>query len=189
MSTTLTAAATLPLDRAATGAHEPFADSRRTRADQRIRRLVRLAGRTIGQTIAAQEGRPAFQAVERLRRGFITLRDRPDEALQRKLDEEIAALSPAAMTIVVRGFIMYFALVNIAEQVIRDDERQRQGTRGWPRSFDEVIGELDDTGMSYEDLTANLTTLQLTPVLTAHPTEARRRAVQDAHRRIFEHMR
>jgi phosphoenolpyruvate carboxylase len=168
---------------------KPRADAGRSRSDRRVRRLVRLAGRMIGQTIAAQEGRAAYQAVERLRLGFIALRDHPDEDVLRRLDEEIAALPPTTMTTVIRGFIMYFALVNIAEEVIRDDDRHRHGTRAWPRSFDEVIGEIRAVGVPYEQLAANLATLQLTPVLTAHPTEARRRAVQDAHRRIFDQMR
>lgn len=160
----------------------------RPRSDQRIRRLVRLCGRIIGQTIADQEGRAAFRVVERLRLGFISARDTGDTALIDRLDAEIAGLPPAAMTVVVRGFIMYFALVNIAEQVIRDEERRHYAGRKWPRSFDDVIGELRAAGVPFERLAANLETLQLTPVLTAHPTEARRRAVQDAHRRIFEQM-
>ena len=50
--------------------------------DRRQRDLVRLVGTLVGDVIAEQEGAQAFQNIEALRRGFITLRETTDARLR-----------------------------------------------------------------------------------------------------------
>ena len=86
---------------------------------------------------------------------------------------------------VIRAFGLYFQLVNVAEERarvrgIRTRRRSARGavTRG---SIGEAIVRLDAEGADPADI---LAALSVQPVLTAHPTEARRRTTLIALRRV-----
>ena len=150
-----------------------------------MRTLVRLVGRQIGRVIVEQEGERIYYLVEHLRLGFLKLREGPDPALEESLATAIEALSPSDAVSILRGFAAYFSMVNIAEEVARVRERESQAGDRWLRSFQSVLEEIRGAGAGYEEAEARLAALRFVPVLTAHPTEARRRAVQTSHRRLF----
>lgn len=95
----------------------------------------------------------------------------------------------------VRGVIqiltMRFHLRNKAEQleIARvNRERERAATREAPRaeSIAEAVATLSRSGASLEDTLGMLGRLDIQPTLTAHPTEARRRAVLRKQSRLAE---
>ncbi len=151
--------------------------------DQRLRELVRLVGTLVGDVIAEQEGPQAFQNIEALRRGFITLRETTDPRLRDKLEALVAGLPAADAAVAIRGFSAYFALVNIVEEAVRAVERGAEGA--WPRSFSAELMALKEAGVGFDAVAAALRRISFMPVFTAHPTEARRRSVQNCHRRLF----
>ena len=154
--------------------------------EAKLRELVRVVGRLIGEVIVEQEGAAVFEQIERLRQGFIARRDAPDPAPPAALAGLIAGLTPEAAASVLRGFIVYFALVNIAEEVMRARAQAARPDAAWPRSFAAVLGDLTARGLGYRDFADRLPRLLFLPVITAHPTEARRRAIQACHRRLFQ---
>ena len=85
----------------------------------RLRELVRLLGGLIGDVAREQEGEGRFRAIETLRRGFIALRETADPVLRDRLEGLIGELSAADAAVVIRAFSAFFALVNIAEEVVR----------------------------------------------------------------------
>lgn len=167
--------------------HWPAAGARPApvNAEQLMRTLVRLVGRQIGRVIVEQEGERIYYLVERLRLGFLKLRERPDAALGAGLVAEIETLAPADAVSVLRGFAAYFSMVNIAEEVARLRERESQSGDRWPRSFREIMEGIRAEGVDCDEAVHRVAGLEFVPVLTAHPTEARRRAVQTCHRRLF----
>ncbi|MBL8671659.1 MAG: phosphoenolpyruvate carboxylase [Alphaproteobacteria bacterium] len=150
-----------------------------------MRSLVRLLGALVGETIAAHEGETAFGTVETLRRGFVELRRaaRRSPAAVAKVARTLDHVGPETATTIGRAFAVYFSLVNIAEEAMR--ERDRRDAE-WPRSFDETLSALAASGVDAAAFRAKLPALSLVPVFTAHPTEARRQAVQKCHRRLFD---
>lgn len=160
--------------------------------DPLMRNLVRQIGALVGDAIEANEGEAAFGAVEMLRRGFIALRreeqDRSDGVL--RLAQKLDRLSPETATTVARAFSIYFSLVNIIEEAWRARERRDIERRSglWPRCFEETLRELAEAGVTAEQFRAGVHRLSLHPVFTAHPTEARRQAVQGCHKRIYDLM-
>ncbi len=157
---------------------------------------VRLLGSLLGQVIAEQAGRELLDLVERVRRGTIQLRRGDDPSLRGALMAELAALDPDRAEVVVRAFSLYFRLVNLAEEreLVRSDRRaerrRRQAGRGPAASHapdDSLAAAVDWLGRSGSDratIIAAVDRLRVTPVLTAHPTEARRRTVLIALRRV-----
>ena len=88
-----------------------------------------------------------------------------------------------------RAFACYFHLANLAEEhhrarVIRERD---QGTEGVPESIAATMRDLR-AKLGRRRTDAIVDSLEIHPVFTAHPTEARRRAVVTAIRRIGEQL-
>ena len=156
---------------------------------------VRLLGALLGQVIAEQAGPELFELVERVRHRTIALRrgaiagnaagELTDE--RAGLTAEIAALDIGQATSVAKAFTLYFQLVNLAEERQRIRVLRTRGRRARGRPIEDSVGEaiarlLPVIGR--DGVTARLRTLIVHPVLTAHPTEARRRTLLRALRRI-----
>ncbi len=148
---------------------------------------VRLLGALLGQVIAEQAGDAVFDLVERLRRAAIDLRRGDDPELRGRVETELDGLDLGAVEAVISAFSLYFQLVNLAEargrvRALRRRERSaRDGVL--EDSVAEAIGRLRRAGRNDAALDEILRGLQITPVLTAHPTEARRRTALIALRR------
>ncbi len=161
---------------------------------------IRLLGSLLGQVIAEQTGRRLLDLVERVRRTTIRLRRGDDPSLRAGLVEELAALDPGRAEVVVRAFSLYFRLVNLAEEreLVREARRAERAaqrstgrrssvTDGGPAPDDSLATAVDwlrRSGVDEAGIEAQLGRLRISPVLTAHPTEARRRTVLIALRRI-----
>ena len=153
---------------------------------------VRLLGSLLGQVISEQAGPELFALVERIRRRTIALR-RDDDPLERaRLDEELAALDLGASEAVIGAFGLYFRLINLAEargrvRALRRRERSaRDGVL--EDSVADAVAGLRRLGRSDAELDAFIGRLAVTPVLTAHPTEARRRTTLVALGRCAIHL-
>ena len=77
-----------------------------------------------------------------------------------------------------RAFTVLFQLINVAEQkeIVRAN-RSRSGGR--TESIADAIREIKRRGATANDVQELLNRIEITPTLTAHPTEAKRRAVLD----------
>jgi phosphoenolpyruvate carboxylase len=156
--------------------------------DRELRTRVKLLGSLVGDVLRTQVGPEVLALVERLRRGFIALRKKENPTRRRRLIALIARLPAETVTHVIRAFTVYFQVVNIAEEVFHHRQRHLLMSKGnplWPGSFDHTLRQLRDRGVTPEELQHLLSNLVYYPVFTAHPTEARRRAIMYRLRRIF----
>ena len=155
--------------------------------DKELRSRVKLLGTLLGNVLRAHAGERVYATVEALRKGFISLRKQEDPARRARLMRIIARLDPETVTQVVRAFAIYFSLVNIAEEAFQHRQRQRalRAGRPWVGSFEHTLRALRAEGVTAEELATLLGRLRYMPVFTAHPTEAKRRTVLEALRRIF----
>src|SRR5215831_12931759 len=141
----------------------------------RLRADVRLLGELVGGVLREQGGPELFQAVEYVRTRAIELRshDGDDQALLSWAEQQ----STARLLQLVRAFSVYFHLINLAEQQHRVRtlrERQRVSREPLHESIAAAIDELRGQGVSVADMQATMRQVQVHPVLTAHPSEARR---------------
>ncbi len=156
--------------------------------DEVLRSRVKLFGNILGDVLKDHAGDKVFSAVEALRKGHISLRHKEDSNQRQKLVDLIESLDEQTVTHVVRAFSLYFSLVNIAEEDFQHKYRKtlmnKQGLQ-WQGSFDTTICELKKQNLSAEKVQTLLNQLTYTPVFTAHPTESKRRTIQEALQRIF----
>ncbi|HKA58471.1 MAG TPA: phosphoenolpyruvate carboxylase, partial [Gemmatimonadales bacterium] len=146
--------------------------------DAQLRDDVRTLGALVGDVLREQCGEQFFQLVERARRAAIGAADDELEAMLRGLPARDAET-------LIRAFATYFAVVNLAERVHRI-RRRRDYLRGGGGGGggDPQEGSLADTarrlaaaGVTSQQLAELVDRLQIEPVFTAHPTEARRRTL------------
>jgi len=152
-----------------------------------MRRDVRLLGEVLGQVIVESGGEDLLADVERLRRAVIAARESAED--DREAVRIVSAWPLGRAEEVARAFTCYFHLANLAEEHQRA-RTLRERDRGPVPLGDSLAAAVsairEDQGD--EQLRALLAGLQLHLVLTAHPTEARRRAIVTAIRRIGEQL-
>ncbi|MBI5162644.1 MAG: phosphoenolpyruvate carboxylase, partial [Magnetospirillum sp.] len=156
--------------------------------DKDLRTRVKFFGNLLGDVLATQEQPEVLETVEALRKGFIELRQHDDQKKRDRLMAMIDALDPQTLTHVVRAFSTYFLLANIAEEDYAHRSRRAvvdRGERLWRGSFDDTFRDLRAEGVDLAGLMTLLGQLRYQPVFTAHPTEAKRRTVMEAQRRLY----
>ncbi|MDH5325192.1 MAG: phosphoenolpyruvate carboxylase [Gammaproteobacteria bacterium] len=155
--------------------------------DKFLRSRVKLLGTLVGDVVRSQEGEEVFNAIESLRTGFIQLRSEDNPAERKRLNEIIEKLSPQQLSHVVRAFSSYFNLLNIAEEAHLHSARKAESMESgpnWVGSYTHTLRQLHQDNVSAEQLQLILNKLAYIPVMTAHPTESKRRTIRDALRRI-----
>jgi phosphoenolpyruvate carboxylase len=158
-----------------------------TEHDKSLRARVKLLGTLLGEIIHTQSGEDVFHAVEALRLGYINLRKQDDDKERKRLSHIIENLTPQKLAEVVRAFNAFFSLVNIAEESHQHYTRREQSMKAgpdWQGSFENTLRQLKDKEVGPQQLQVLLDQLLYVPVITAHPTESKRRTIRDVQRRI-----
>jgi phosphoenolpyruvate carboxylase len=149
---------------------------------------IRLLGNLLGQVIREQHGEAAFNLVERVRRAAKDRRgDVPGAA--EDLTTTISGLDLESQRVLIKAFSNYFQLINIAEdqQRIRTLRlREREGKVD--ESIDEAVRTLHEAGLGADDVRKLLDKIAIRLVLTAHPSEAKRKEVLIKIRHIAQTM-
>src|SRR5690348_17194195 len=143
--------------------------------DARLRTDIRLLGRILGDTVRDQEGADVFDLVERIRQTSIRFHRDEDRLARRELETILDSMSTADTVRIVRAFSYFSHLANIAE-----DQNNIRQMRGWgagggpPTStLAQTLSHARTAGFSAADLLRFFGDAQVSPVLTAHPTEVR----------------
>ncbi len=154
-----------------------------------LRDDVRLLGGLLGTVLRETGGQGLLDDVERLRELAIAAYDDTTGAALGEAEALVEGLTIERAEQVARAFTCYFHLANLAEEyhrvrVLREREAEfatRAVTHddSLPEAFEQLVAEV-----GREEALRRLRRLEFRPVLTAHPTEARRRAVSGAVRRI-----
>jgi phosphoenolpyruvate carboxylase len=149
---------------------------------------IRLLGRILGDVIREQEGKDAYELVERVRKLSVAYRLKRDAQAGRALDRLLKNLSNDQTVSVIRAFSYFSHLANIAEDrhhVRRRDHHDRQGhlhEGSLAMSFE----RLAQADIRAAEIVRTLQHAYISPVLTAHPTEVQRKSILDAERAIAE---
>lgn len=165
-------------------------DNDRLGGDQSVgpERDIELFAQLLGDVLREHSRKRVLVIVERLRDGFLSLRQGDDPELRDKLMKRIDGLDPQTLSEVIRAFSIYFSLANIAEEVQGFLQRRLQvsaGGRLWRGSFDHTLRQFAEEGIDGAQLQVLFDRLRYLPVFTAHPTEAKRRTTLETQRRIF----
>ncbi len=147
--------------------------------DEKLRHEVRLLTTRLGALIQEQSGRKTFEAVETLRRLSKQLRQNSEPELLAAADLELRSLPLDRAADVAHAFSLFFHLVNLCEerQRIRRLRHYESQEDGAPMSLRRTFSQLLKQNVPVAELARLLRSMRIEPVLTAHPTEAKRRSV------------
>ena len=149
--------------------------------DQALRAAIRLLGRVLGDTVREQQGEAVFALVERIRQVSIQFRRGQDEKTRRELEAMLDSLSRERTIEVVR-LQLFPHLANIAEDQhnIRLSRQQAQnGQTAAEGSIANALARAKQAGVTRNQIQKVFNNVLVVPVLTAHPTEVRRKSILD----------
>ncbi|WP_253871913.1 phosphoenolpyruvate carboxylase [Actinomadura rupiterrae] len=150
-----------------------------------LRRDVRLLGAMLGDGLVEFGGPDLLSDVERLRHAVIAARR--GEAGADEPAAIVAGWSLERAGLVARAFTVYFHLTNLAEEHHRIRTLRERDARGAAVSGSVAAAvEAVRSESGEQRLAAMVDGLEFRPVFTAHPTEARRRAVVTSIQRISD---
>jgi len=172
----------------------PIGSVRRTQvgreATEPMREDIRLLGAILGDTVREQNGDHVFDLVEQARVGSFQVRrseiDRSD------LASLFDGIDVHEAIPVIRAFTHFALLANVAEDIHRERRRAIHVEAGEPPQDSSLAAtylKLESAQLDSETVADALTGALVSPVITAHPTETRRRTVFDTQHRITELMR
>ena len=149
---------------------------------------IRLLGRILGDVIREQEGKEAYDLVERVRQLSVGYRLKRDAQAGRALDRLLKNLSGDQTVSVIRAFSYFSHLANIAEDRHQVRLRDAQALHGdlQQGSLALTFERLAAADIRAADIVRTLEHAYISPVLTAHPTEVQRKSILDAERAIAE---
>lgn len=161
--------------------------------DLPLRDDIRLLGRVLGDVVRAQEGEAVFDIVERIRQTSIRFHRDVDDGARQALETLLANLSTEQASRIIRAYSYFSHLANIAEDqhhIRRNRAHALAGSEPRPGSLAHAVAKARAAGRTAEELHHFFRHAAISPVLTAHPTEVRRRSVinreQDVARLLAE---
>ena len=147
--------------------------------DAPLRNDIRLLGRILGDTVREQEGAETFDIVERIRQASIRFHRDNEPSARRELEAILDSLSAGQTLAIVRAFSYFSHLANIAEDqhhIRRNRAHVRAGTAPRAGTLAYALKRAREAGIDADELRAFFDHALVSPVLTAHPTEVRRKS-------------
>lgn len=173
---------------------EPIGAVQRTQigreATEPMREDIRLLGAILGDTVREQNGDEVFDLVEKAR--VESFRVRRSEIDRSELARLFDGIDVHQAIPVIRAFTHFALLANVAEDIHRERRRAIHVAAGEPPQASTLAAtyeKLDAAHLDAATVETALTGALVAPVITAHPTETRRRTVFDTQHRITQLMR
>ena len=176
MTTDATLRHTAPVTEADTAHTDTGTDDK----DFPLREDIRLLGRLLGDTVREQEGDGVYGVIESVRQASVRFNRDDDDSARREMAEILNGLPRDTMMSVVRAFSYFLHLANIAEDqhhIRRTRDHAIAGSAAREGTLPYALDRLEAAGVEPDRLAAMLDIAQVSPVLTAHPTEVQRKSI------------
>ncbi len=157
--------------------------------DLPLRDDIRLLGRILGDTVREQSGEAVFGTVEHIRQSSVSFRRNEDVTARRELEATLNSLPRTEALQIIRAFGFFSHLANIAE-----DQHHIRRTRAHaltasaPRegTMAHALARARQAGIPPARLLVFFANAMVVPVLTAHPTEVRRKSTIDREMEVAQ---
>jgi phosphoenolpyruvate carboxylase len=142
-----------------------------------LRATVRFLGRVLGDVIRAEDGEAVFNQIEEIRQASVAFHREGTPKAAKLMAERLEGLSLPDTVRFAHSFACFLQITNIAE----DQIQRRQGRSGDSRgeTLAGAIRTLKAEGIELDAVVEMLQAALIAPVITAHPSEVRRKSVLD----------
>ncbi len=146
----------------------------------RLREEVRLLGALLGEVIRDEGGQVLYDRIEAVRRASVAYHRDPASDDAPELERLLGELSLDQAVGLTHGFATFSLLANVAEDRAGKRRAQAQAEAGERADTPEgVLKRLAEAGVDRGAVRDLLAEALISPVLTAHPSEVRRKSVID----------
>ena len=141
--------------------------------------------------VGASAARYAAQTSELLAEVLLEIVRKREPSIEPILlaNDRLAATNEAQLMQTLQALGIWYQLLNIAEEIASQRRRRfierEHGPSAVPGTFAAVFADAKASGTSAQEIQSLLDTALVSPVFTAHPTEAKRVTVLAIHRRIY----
>jgi phosphoenolpyruvate carboxylase len=142
-----------------------------------LRASVRFLGRVLGDVIKAQGGTALFNQIEEIRRASVAFHREGSRESAALLEQRLMGLDLADTVRFVHSFACFLQITNIAEDQLA--RRRARGGEARDDSLSACLQTLAREGIDAAQARALLHRAFIAPVITAHPSEVRRKSVLD----------
>ncbi len=151
--------------------------------------IIHYMGDMLGRVISEQESPLLFETEERIR-ALAKARRGGDTYAAERLAYEASQLTADMARGIATAFTLYFDIANLAEEAQRVHILRERERMGDPMPVDDSIAEailiLKQKGLTSSQVDSLLRKLHIELVITAHPTEAKRRTILSSLKRISD---
>jgi phosphoenolpyruvate carboxylase len=162
--------------------------------DEPLREDIRLLGRVLGEVVREQAGQDVFDVVESTR--VEAFRVRRSEVDRAEVASRLAALDVKDANHVIRAFSHFSLLANLAEDIHHQRRRRFHRREGSPpqkgslaATFALLDEAIDRAELPADRVARELAGALVCPVVTAHPTEVRRKTVSQVQQHVGDLLR
>ncbi|HXN07750.1 MAG TPA: phosphoenolpyruvate carboxylase, partial [Nitrospiria bacterium] len=162
--------------------HTPYEMDRRLQSD--ILHMETL----LSKVILEQEGEELLLAIQKLRKICRDLRDHYDLAMEEALIRFVEGMDLSMLAKVIRAFDISFHLLNVVEENFAMQERreaQKSSLQTWIHPLEESFRLFSKSLKDPDAFPRLLDKCWIEPVMTAHPTEAKRQTILEKYRKIY----
>ena len=147
--------------------------------DKRLRHNIRQLGFSLGEVLIEQEGKDLYDKVEKLRALTKELRGKNHNYVSRKIRSIVNMFTLKESYNIIKAFSIYFILVNAADEVNKIIRRKTNSKTGNEEEdfYGQAFKNIKRLKLSESFLNKVLQDIEITPVFTAHPTEAVRQTI------------
>ncbi|HEY2480630.1 MAG TPA: phosphoenolpyruvate carboxylase [Caulobacteraceae bacterium] len=138
---------------------------------------IRFLGRVLGDVIRAQDGQAVFDQIEDIRRASVAFHRQGGTEAAAALADRLGRLSLDEAVRFAHSFACFLQITNIAEDQLQRGRERGEGVR--PDTLAGALEALDAEGEDETKVTRLLAGAFIAPVITAHPSEVRRKSVLD----------
>src|SRR3989337_163520 len=155
--------------------------------DSRLQSDIQYLEDALREVIREQDGGELFHLIEEFANSCKIIKDQYDPSIEEFLLRESGKLNLPTSSKLIQAFALYFYLLNTAEenfgmQQRREIQRQQERLQG---SFEDCLARLKDKGVDRQTILGIINNLSIEPVMTAHPTEAKRLTILKKYRKIY----
>ncbi|MDO8800667.1 phosphoenolpyruvate carboxylase [Phenylobacterium sp.] len=142
-----------------------------------LRATVRFLGRILGDVIRSEDGLAVYEEIEQIRQASVALHRNGPEVGEKGVESRLSALPLPDAVRFAHSFACFLQITNIAE-----DQIQRRRSREGDGRADTLAGALRtlaEAGVGPDKVAELLADAVIAPVITAHPSEVRRKSLLD----------
>ncbi len=155
-----------------------------------LREDVRFLGNSLGNVIKEQEGKSFYNLVEKIRK--LSKANKIQKKSYKKISSEIKSINPKNTYKLARAFNHFMNFINLAESIdasrqLNQYENKRDGKNQKNIFIEEIFEKLfKNKKINNNKIYSFAKNLNIGIVLTAHPTEVKRRTLIQKYHKITE---